>query len=77
MFTQPSGLAGSPLEVAAFSDDYDILKHSLKYCPQRGRGNISMYDKGEGEVHTANHTFYKSLLGVFMVRSSYKEQTSP
>ena len=40
----------SPLEMAAFTDDYEIP-------PQRGRGNnISLYDKGEGEVHAAMHT---------------------
>ena len=46
----------SPLEVAAFADDCEI---SL----QRGRGNnISVYDKGEGEVYAAMNTFSKSLL---------------
>ena len=39
------------MEVAALSDDYEIP-------PQRGRGNkISVYDKGEGEVRAARHTF--------------------
>ena len=35
---------------------------NVKYHPEEAEGNISIYDKGEGEMDAAMHTFYKSLL---------------
>ena len=50
----------------------------MKYSPEEvGGNNISVYDKGEGEVHAAMHTFYKLVAGLMKVITSHKEQTSP
>ena len=74
--SQPQGLPCSPLGVAALTDDCDILcfvhltiacggsiSDSSEIPPQRGEGKIiiSVYDKGEGEVHAARHTLCKRL----------------
>ena len=48
---------------------------TVKYRPKEAGGNnISVYDKGEGEVHVAVHTFYRYLL---KVTTSHEEQISP
>ena len=75
--------------MTTLTDDSDILCFILNYNraalfqileipPKEERGvGKSGYDKGEGEVHAAVHTFYKSLLLSLKVTISHKEQTSP
>ena len=39
------------------------MKMTVQDHPKEaGRNNVRVYDKGEGEVYAARHTFYKSLL---------------
>ena len=58
-FLRSLGAHGSPLEVAALTDDCDILcfvdsTTALKNGPREAGGNnISAYDKGEGAVDAA------------------------
>ena len=53
-------------DILCFSLNYSsgfavVFQVALKYRPKR-KGGLSGYDKGEGEIHAAIHTFYKSLL---------------
>ena len=79
----------SPLEVTAFAGDCDLLcfilnyspgevfQKALKYHPKR-RGGISEYDKGEGRVYAAMHTFLQKFVAVLLkVTTSHKDQSSP
>ena len=42
-----------------------------------GEDDISIYDKGEGEVHAAMHILQKFVARLGKVTTSHEEQTSP
>ena len=50
---------------------------NVKYHPEEAEGNISIYDKGEGEVHAAMHILQKFVAALGKVTTSHEEQTSP
>ena len=43
------------------TDQAAVVQTALKYL-RRGKGGISGYDKGEGEVPAARHTLHESVL---------------